>query len=411
MISYQEASLLLQTKIIPLQDRAYALLNTYHHIASETVRASFPLPSFRNSAMDGFAVVAAETSRASINMPVTLKNKMTLLAGDIHQAQHYPAFSACEIMTGARVPDGFDAVVPVEEVGVLRDAHQIVTNITLKNPITKKQNIREPGEDFSQGDVILRKGDRITAAHIMALSALGRHTIRVLRPLKIALLATGNEVINDLHCPLQSGQIYDSNMPYLQTALKEFPVELSTFYLREDSMDAFVRMMDTIEAAGADIIISIGAVSMGSVDFIPAGLVTRHANIIFHRVAIKPGKPILFAERRPHQFFFGLPGNPVSTAVGLRFFVIPFLRHLFGLPAEKPVMARLTHTSKKKNGLQFFLKGNLSVNDEGICQATILPGQESFKIHPLLIANGWISLASSLEHYEEGQLVSFFQGV
>ena len=152
---------------------------------------------------------------------------------------------------------------------------------------------------------------------------------------------------------------------------------------------------------------STGAVSKGDYDFVPAALKQLGATIIFHRVAIKPGKPILFALMPNGDCFFGLPGNPIASAVGFRFFVMPLLRAMLGLAAEHMLRATLTADHKAKPGLRQFLKAHCAMNAPCEAQVTILPGQRSFKIKPMADANGWAVLDETTNHLDEDDLIDF----
>ena len=152
--------------------------------------------------------------------------------------------------------------------------------------------------------------------------------------------------------------------------------------------------------------VTTGGVSAGRMDFVPRALELMGADILFHRVAIRPGKPILFAWLHDGTWFFGLPGNPIAVAVGLRFFVAPAIRILQGRPPEEFRMARLRETLHKKHGMTFFAKAHLATNGAGQLEVRILPGQESFKIKPLMEADCWAIVAGDLEVLEPGTPVA-----
>lgn len=160
--------------------------------------------------------------------------------------------------------------------------------------------------------------------------------------------------------------------------------------------------------SSTDMFISIGAVSAGRYDFIPDSLCKLGAKILFHKVAVRPGKPILYARFPSGACYFGLPGNPASTSVGFRFFVVPLLRHLQGRGMETPITARLLKPFSKKNDLRFFCKAYVSVSMEGEFQVEILRGQESFKIHPLLKANAWAVFEENQNEFKVGKAIMVY---
>lgn len=161
-------------------------------------------------------------------------------------------------------------------------------------------------------------------------------------------------------------------------------------------------------AAGADVLLSTGAVSMGRYDFVPDALRQIGATIHFHKVRIRPGKPVLFATLPGGALFFGLPGNPVSSAVGLRFFVEPALRMLTGLPPERPLKLPLSAPYGKRQGVRVHLKGRVMPDAAGRLWAQVLPGQESFRIAPLAWSNAWIVLDEPDGELPEGALVDVY---
>jgi molybdopterin molybdotransferase len=147
---------------------------------------------------------------------------------------------------------------------------------------------------------------------------------------------------------------------------------------------------------------------MGRYDFVPDALRGVGATLHFHKVRIRPGKPLLFARLAGGQLYFGLPGNPVSSAVGLRFFVEPSLRALTGMAPERPLRVPLAATYRKRAPLRFHLKGRVAIDEAGRLQAQVLPGQESFRILPLLAANAWIVVSEEAEAPEAGDLVDVY---
>jgi len=362
------------------------------------------LPPFDNSAMDGFALrVGADGARAGAEFDLAGAQA----AGDA--AAVATGADAWEIMTGARVPEGLDAVIPVEQVEVLaRDGDGRPRRIRLGAAVPPGQHIRRRGEDLRQGAMVLAAGTRIEAAQLMLLAALGVDEVVAVEPPKVALLNTGRELVDDPRLPLASGQIRNSNGPYLSQRIIEAGAELVLRQTVSDDAAAFTTALQRALEAGAQLVVSTGAVSMGRHDFIPDALRALGAHIHFHKVNIRPGKPLLFASLPGGQAFFGLPGNPVSSAVGLRFFVEPMLRQILGLPVEKPLRVPLAHAYNKRHPLRFHLKGRLAVDAKGQFQAQVLPGQESFRIAPLACSNGWIVLDEAARDLPAGASVAFW---
>jgi len=361
----------------------------------KTIVSPETVPPFNNSAMDGFAVIASTLGSASESNPITLNVKGSTAAGDVEDTGQGEAW---EIMTGAPVPQGYDAVIKVEDTEVVAsDKNGCSQKISVKVSAKLKQNIRDAGEDFQIGDAVIKAGDIITAEKIMALASLGIATILVSQKPSVAVLSTGKELVDDISLPLKSGQIRNSNAPYILSALKESKVPVKYAGTIQDESEIFEDKINKLLEGDTNIIISTGAVSMGRYDFVPDSLRKLGAEIIFHKVAIRPGKPVLFAKFPNNIFFFGLPGNPISAAVGLRFFVYPLIRQIQNLSPELLPNAVLTSTQKKKSGFKFFRKAYAYCDESGQLKVDILEGQESFKIHSLLQANCWAILTEKEE--------------
>jgi molybdopterin molybdotransferase len=270
------------------------------------------------------------------------------------------------------------------------------------------QHIRRAGEDVTRGTALLGPGRLLGAEALAMLAALGIGAVRVQCRPRVAVLCTGRELIDDATQPLSSGQIRNSNGPFLAAAL---PAHGAAMMLREtvpDSVEAFVVALQRAEADNCDLVISTGAVSMGDFDFVPEALVRLAARTIFHKVRMRPGKPLLFARLPSGALFFGLPGNPISAAVGLRFFVSAALRAMQGLPVEAPLNLPLRRTWKKKPGLRLFAKARMNIDATGQASVEVLEGQESFRMAPLLIANAWAVLEEEDELVEAGALIEVY---
>lgn len=380
-------------------------------VAADDVRGSESIPPFDNSAMDGFAVNAARTSAASAQVPVRLCVLGCIAAGDGVFGEALDAESTVEIMTGAPMPGGpLDAVVKVEDVEVRRGPEGAkITEIIVRKPLKAGENVRRRGEDFSPGQQALAAGTLLMPEHVMALASLGVASIDVRRLPRVAVISTGRELVHHSEANLAPGMIRSSTAPYLMTALPRYGAAASYHGVIPDEPGHFIDVMQGILRDPPDVILTTGAVSMGKHDFVGAALEKLGAAIRFHKTAIRPGKPLLVADwpdrevrtseggRRP--VFFGIPGNPVSTAVGLRFFVEPYLRAITGRPAEQPMRARLASAAPKPKGLRCFFKAGLEVGTHG-GRVTVLAGQPSFMVSPMLAANCWAVLG------EEGTSVT-----
>jgi molybdopterin molybdotransferase len=397
VISYREAlQIIADAERLPV--RELPLSDAAGRVSAAAVASRLDVPDFDNAAMDGFALRAVDCAGASESDPKSLTRIATVAAGDA------PGISAdtgeaVEIMTGAPLPAGCDAVVPVEQAEV--SANEDLVRFAC--PARSGQNVRRRGEDFPTGTLLLEPGKTIGAAQLMALAAGGLDQVPVRGPVRVAIVATGAELAEQ-GAPSGSGAIRDANGPYLRSALPDFGAQLAGFTLTGDQ-PADVSQAISAATAGADLVITTGGVSAGRYDAVPAAVNELGGEILFHKVSIRPGKPILFARLNDGRYLLGLPGNPVAVAAGLRFFGAPLLRRLTGQREERWPSAITLGTVRKRPGPRFFAKARASLGDRGQLQVEILPGQESFRILPLTHANCWAIVEEGREQLPAGETV------
>ena len=352
------------------------------------------IPPFDNSAMDGYALAAAKGA----SVPARLAVLGTITAGDAPRCA-VETGGAWRIMTGAPMPAGCDAVVPVEHAREL-DGGAAVEILEAAEP---GDYVRGQGRDFPAGGEVCPAGTRLGARHLLALAAVGVAAVPVVRRPRVALLSTGRELVSPGDV-LKPGQIRDASSTYLAAALQACGADFRFHGVVADDAADFKARLARIMADRPDVVLTTGAVSMGVADFIPAALKELGAKIVFHKVSNRPGKPVLFAEIPGGPLFFGLPGNPISTVVGLRFFVDPCLRELMGRAAELPLRSRLAAAVDKPEGLRCFFKARRSADG----RVEILPGQASFQIHSLLAADSWAVLPEDGSRLEENTEIDVY---
>lgn len=405
MIAFEDAQqrVLQHCKRLPVEEVALHALQG--RVVAQEISSPVDLPGFDNSAMDGFALrLAGSIAEAGTLFDVGAEQA----AGDGRVAVH--GRDLCwSVMTGACVPASFDTVVPVEQVDVLeRGPDGRPLRMRLREAARSGQNIRRAGEDIRAGTVALPALTRVDAAALMLLSGLGISGAMAVRRPRIALICTGRELVDD---PLQSlapGQIRNSNATYLATRIAGAGAQLVQRQTVADDPVVFRAALDRAVEARADIVVSTGAVSMGRFDFVPAVLDAIGATTVFHKVAMRPGKPLLFARMPDGTLYFGLPGNPVSSVVGFRFFVEAAIRALLGLPREQPWRVPLRHDVRKKAGVRLHQKAFVALDGAGRLSVELLPGQESFKTRPLLDATVWAVLPAAEEHLEAGAGIDIY---
>lgn len=406
MIQYREALALILENRQSLESEYVDIAHALKRVLAEDLYAPFSLPSYNNSAMDGYALRAEETLGASLENPIWFEQIDCVGAGEYLQTVNHTPKTVIEIMTGAPVPEHCNAVIPVEKT-VKNNFNKIGITQALK----VGENIRYQGEDIQKNAFLLGKGETINAERIMTLAGLGFHKIPVFKKLKILVLATGKELV--VNAPADERyQLHDCNSPFLQASLfNTFQCEVTTDHLFSDTDEEFSTFLakQIAHKNCPNIIISTGAVSAGKYDFIPRSLKKLGATIIFHKVAIRPGKPILFAILQNGTLYFGLPGNPSAVAAGFRFFVYPLLRQFNAMPTEQPIYAKLEQTVTLHAPLCFFQKAKLYFDEKGCACVKILPGQASFMISPLLEANAWVMFEKGAPTIEKDTLVPVFQ--
>ncbi len=321
MLTVEQARQTILDTIHPLPAVSLPAAAALHCVLAEDVVSGFDIPPFDNSAMDGYAVRAAELADASAGKPVTLQLQGELPAGAV-AAEPLRHGGAIRIFTGAPVPPGADAVVMKEDTRPEGDRVVVLDSVRLG------ENIRRAGEDIAKGAVVLRRGMLLGPAHLGVAASVGRTHLGVFRRPRVAILPTGAELV-PAGQPIGPGQIHDSNTPTVTALLTLAGCEPAPVGIVVDEEDA---TRDAIAGALArsDALITTGGVSVGEYDFVKEALASLGADTKLWKVAMKPGKPLVFSlcSGKP---VFGLPGNPVSVVVTFVLMVLPALQKMRGL--------------------------------------------------------------------------------
>jgi len=363
-------------------------------VCAENLSSPTDVPGFANSAMDGYAVRASDTNTGETTQ---LRVLGTITAGMATPENPAEAGTAWEIMTGAPVPEGYDAVIPVERTTQTNDF------VEFNEAVPAGNNIRLAGEDFKQQDPLISAGTTLTAEMIMGLAAVGLDQLCCYLSPNVSIITTGDEISSKKADPAK-GLIRDSNRPYLESVIARSDARLTGSHSVSDHPEQLRQQIESC-AAESDIILTTGGVSAGRMDFVPAVLESMGAEILFHKVAIRPGKPILMAKLPDGTIVFGLPGNPIAVAVGWRFFVQEAIARMLGQNGATTITAVLENETRSKNGLRFFAKARYSTSDDGQLRVEVLPGQQSFKISPLMNANCWAVFEEDSETVAAGSTV------
>lgn len=388
------------------KSESISLLKAQNHLLANDVLSTINVPTFNNSAMDGFAVQTQQIQNLiHNNQSVRLKVTGSIQAGDSSEinAKHNTPI-AWEIMTGAPVPDAFDAVIQIEKVKIEQSGDEKF--IVIDEEIKVGRNIRKLGTDYKLNQLAVTKHTIIQSQHIMALSTIGVESIDIIPKLPVAVISTGNELSKTSRDSLNPGKIYNSNQPFLVSYCQNLNCSAEFIGKCDDNIEAFNKLVDEAIAKKVRIIFSTGAVSMGKYDFIPQALIQRGAKIHFHKAKIRPGKPILFAELPDGTIYFGLPGNPIAAASGMRFFVSPFIRNALKLANEDFIQAKLVNDIEKKLGFRTFAKALAHLDHQGQLQVEMLIDQGSYQSRSFAQSNCWLILPEDKERIAAGELVS-----
>ncbi|MCC6220470.1 MAG: molybdopterin molybdotransferase MoeA [Deltaproteobacteria bacterium] len=420
MLSYEESlKLVLEQTVQPMPVEYVDIDDAAYRVAACDIVSPISNPAFNNAAMDGFAISVSEATRgtSSIAHPMEFVSEGIITAGmasidarPLAENEHELP-TACEIMTGAIVPENFNAVVRIEDVEVSRDAVGRATRIKLKRQVSPLENIRMRGDDFFENTTLIKEGTVLEPQHLMAAAACGIRTLSVKKIPTLSCFCTGDELIRPScqePAKLPAGKIFSSN----DTFLKNVFGKLASVSFHQDASDdpkALVTAFRSILDTAPDIVITTGAVSMGTKDFVPTALKEIEASIIFHKVAIRPAKPMLMAVKDlpagKRSVFFCLPGNPISAVVACRFFVLPYLFALLGIPAEIPIKARLASPLKKPENLRCFYFGSFAEDANLRREIRVSPSQKSFMLLPFLKSNAWVILNEQRSNLEQGEEV------
>jgi molybdopterin molybdotransferase len=389
-LSVDEALARILARVRPLEPIAVDLLDALGTTLAEDVVADSDIPPFRNSAMDGYAVRGADVATAPVRLRVT---------GDIAAGMapdgSVAAGDAMRIMTGAPLPNGADTIVRVE------DTDNGATTVTITAATPPGTSVRAAGEDLRAGETVLVRGTVLRAAEIGVLATLGRGLVRVVPRPRVAVLSTGDELV-ELDAPLRPGQIRDANRYSLASAIRAMGATPVPLGIARDTADDLRRALRNA-ARVADVIVTSGGVSVGDHDHVKP-VVDELGSMDFWSIAIRPGRPLAFGEIDGTPIF-GLPGNPVSALLGFELFVRPALlkmsgRRLLQRPRET---ATLDDTLDTPPGLRFFARGMYEPATNTV--RTTGP-QGSGILRSMALANCFIEVPETVQHVDRGARVT-----
>jgi molybdopterin molybdotransferase len=400
LLDVQQALRWLLSRFAPLGMEEVPLRRAAGRVLFEDIHATIDLPSFPNSAMDGFAVRSIDVLKASQDNPIQLDVVVDIPAGQVVDIS-IGAGQAARIMTGAPVLEGADAVVPVEntDFNYRQPGLEAPESVKIFAPEESGANIRRRGDDVRMGETVMRSGRRLRSQDLGFLSMLGIGHVPVHRKPRVAIISSGSELL-PVDAPLEVGKIYDANSYALISLVEQLGGEAIELGIVPDHLEAVQSSLERAITAEADLILSSAGVSVGAFDFIRE-VVEKEGRLDFWRVNMRPGKPLAFGEYRGTPFI-GLPGNPVSAFIGFQVFVRPAIDKILGLDAGNRMTQRVVLLDPvSSDGREAFLRVIVSLRgDEMVARLT--GHQGSGNMHSLVQANALLLVPSGVKSMPAG---------
>ncbi len=399
LISLAQALSSYSQNLLPLPLESIATDQALNRCLAESPVARIDLPSFTQSAVDGYALLSFETTWASPAKPLRLQIIGEIAAGP-RKTDPPPLAGnmAYRILTGAPIPRGVDTVVPQERVE-RGDGYIVLTAAA-----SEKQNIRYHGEELKRGDALAGAGQRISPGMLAALMMAGAHGIRVYRRPRVSVLVTGNEVVPAGQLPTE-GQVHDANAPLIRSWMMSqgYPAPEIT-YVRDVRGEVEAALKLALD--NSDLVITTGGASVGDHDYLPDAAAACGVKRIFWKVAQKPGKPIFFGLRDKTPLL-ALPGNPAAVLVGMVIHARRVLDSLEGVTTPGPRMSagRLLNAVKADALRDRLVRMNLSISAEGVIHLDPLPKQDSHMLSNLATAMALVLLPAREREYATNESV------
>lgn len=359
-------------------------------LLAESISADRNMPPYDRVTMDGIAICYKDIERGITSWSLTA----TQYAGEAPAQLNTPG-ECIEVMTGAVLPVGCDTVIRYEDLKLVIGEKGEKQFQLIEAIIKFGQNIHYAGSDKKQGDLLLEVGHQIGATDIALLATVGKKTVKVYRQPSVVVISTGDELkqIEDTPEPFQ---IRASNHVMVEAALKDLGIVADKFLMRDD-LEQLKKLLEKC-LKQYDIIVLTGAVSKGKADFIPAILNELKVNKLFHGVAQRPAKPFWFGKKE-NCVVFAMPGNPVSAAVCIYVYLVPYLKKIAGIKTLKS-MVRLSEEVSFKPLLTYFMQAKVSQNERGELIATPFHGNGSGDLTNLSYINAFVALPAELQHFE-----------
>jgi molybdopterin molybdotransferase len=399
MISVEQALEKVLSYIPVLGEEERPILDCLGQVLAEDIYSPINVPPMDNTAMDGYAVRSSDTLGASQQSPKLLQVIDTVPAGSITK-KRITTGMAVRIMTGAPIPSGADSVVRFEDTDE-SPRKETITEIGILREVKAGADIRRTAEDIALGSLVLTAGTVIRPSEVGVLASLGRSTVKVFRRPVVAILATGNELV-DINQLLTPGKIYNSNSYSIAAQVRHYggiPQIIGVSLDTEDSLVAKIGM-----ALNSDMLITTGGVSMGDYDVVK-DILAREGEIVFWQVRMKPGKPLAFGRIKevPH---LGLPGNPVSSMITFELFARPAILKMMGKKdlAKPTVEAVIENPMVNSDGRRIFARAVVTKRN-GHYFARLTGPQGSGILTSMTLANGLVIVPEDKTNVANGDTV------
>ncbi|GAB4518767.1 MAG: molybdopterin molybdotransferase MoeA [Anaerolineae bacterium] len=401
LLNVDEALERILATIQPLAAEQVALRAALGRVLAEDVHAPLSLPPFPNSSMDGYAVKAGDTADATTRQPALIRVAMDIRAGDA-PTQTLEAGQAARIMTGAPLPAGADAVVPVEDTDGTWDIDgPLPESVRIFARVVPGTNVRPVGEDIQQGQFVLGAGARLRPQDMGVLAALGQAQVRVARRPRVALLTSGDELVS-VEEDLAPGKIRDANSYTLAGLVEENGGEALVLPIARDTLAEVRNLFLSALALQPDMIVSSAGVSVGAADLVRTVL-AELGEIGFWRINLRPGKPLAFG-RLQGVPFFGLPGNPVSAMITFDVLVRPALLRQQGTEKEWPMVLAATEEPMMSDGRRSYVRVKLRSVD-GAWLASSTGTQSSGALMSMVVADGLMIIPEEMTRVPAGTVL------
>lgn len=366
------------------------------HILAEDIVATYDIPRFNKSPYDGFAIRSSDSAGAYSENRKQFKVIDHIGAGSVSK-KTLGKHEAVRIMTGAQIPEGADAVVMFEQTVEDGDT------FTIRKPFEEHENVSLKGEETTTGDIVLKKGQQINPGAIAVLATYGYTELPVIQKPSVAIIATGSELL-DVHDELEPGKIRNSNGPMIKALAEKFGLEVEAYKIQQDDLQSSIEVVKDAMAKH-EIVITTGGVSVGDFDYLPEIYKAVDAEVLFNKVAMRPGSVTTVAVANG-QYLFGLSGNPSACFTGFELFVKPAVQHMMRANAFYPqvVKATLMEDFTKANPFSRFIRADATFSHTG---ATVVPSgfNKSGAVVAIAHSNAMIMLPGGTRGFKAGHTV------